>query len=43
MTVQERSATRLSAAQLQQFEEEGYLVVENVLDPERDIAPVVCA
>ena len=31
----------LSAAQRDRFAEEGYLVVEHVLDPERDIAPVV--
>lgn len=31
----------LSSAQRRQFEEEGYLVVENVLDPDRDIAPVM--
>lgn len=31
----------LTAAQRQQFEEEGYLVVEGVLDPERDIRPVM--
>lgn len=33
--------TGLSAAQLQQFADEGYLVVENVLDPARDFAPVM--
>ena len=31
----------LSAAQRTQFEQDGYLVVENVLDPERDIDPVM--
>ena len=31
----------LSATQLQQFADEGYLVVENVLDPARDFAPVL--
>ena len=31
----------LSAAQRQHFEEQGYLVVENVLDQERDIAPLM--
>jgi ectoine hydroxylase-related dioxygenase (phytanoyl-CoA dioxygenase family) len=31
----------LTAAQRQQFEAEGYLVVEDVLDPVRDIAPVI--
>jgi len=31
----------LSAAQRQQFEEEGFLVVEDVLDPARDFAPVM--
>jgi phytanoyl-CoA hydroxylase len=31
----------LSTAQLQQFADEGYLVVEDVLDPERDFAPVM--
>ena len=31
----------LSAAQLQQFADEGYLVIENVLDPARDFAPVL--
>jgi phytanoyl-CoA hydroxylase len=31
----------LSKEQLQQFAEEGYLVVEGVLDPERDFAPVL--
>ncbi|MDP8923324.1 MAG: phytanoyl-CoA dioxygenase family protein [Chloroflexota bacterium] len=30
----------LSAAQRQQFEEEGYLVVEDVLDPREDLQPV---
>ncbi len=30
----------LSAAQLEQFDREGYLVVENVLDPELDIEPL---
>jgi len=30
----------LSAAQLQQFDRDGYLVVENVLDPIADIAPL---
>lgn len=33
--------TGLSKAQLEQFAGEGYLVVENVLDPERDFAPVM--
>jgi phytanoyl-CoA hydroxylase len=32
---------RLSAAQQEQFSAEGYLVVEDVLDPELDIAPVI--
>lgn len=31
----------LSTAQLQQFADEGYLIVEGVLDPERDFAPVM--
>jgi len=31
----------LSAAQRQQFEEEGFLVVEDVFDPARDFAPVM--
>jgi len=31
----------LTPAQLAQFKEEGYLVVERVLDPDRDIAPVM--
>lgn len=31
---------RATTAQLRQFDQEGYLVVENVLDPARDIAPV---
>lgn len=31
----------LSFLQGRQFEEEGYLVVENVLDPGHDIAPVM--
>jgi len=31
----------LTRAQLQQFADEGYLVVENVVDPERDFAPVM--
>jgi phytanoyl-CoA hydroxylase len=31
----------LSSTQREQFEAEGYLVVEDVLDPERDIAPVM--
>jgi phytanoyl-CoA hydroxylase len=31
----------LNTAQLQQFAAEGYLVVEGVLDPERDFAPVI--
>jgi phytanoyl-CoA hydroxylase len=31
----------LSSAQRRHFEEEGYLVVENVLDPDCDIAPVM--
>ena len=30
----------LSAAQLEQFDREGYLVVENVLDPVHDLAPL---
>ena len=30
----------LSAAQLAQFDRDGYLVVESVLDPERDLAPL---
>ncbi|MGE3909136.1 MAG: phytanoyl-CoA dioxygenase family protein [Chloroflexota bacterium] len=30
----------LSAAQLEQFDREGYLVVENVLDPVKDIQPL---
>ena len=30
----------LSAAQLEQFDREGYLVVENVLDPKLDIEPL---
>lgn len=33
--------TGLSAQQREQFYEEGYLVVEDVLDPEEDIAPVI--
>lgn len=32
---------QLSKAQREQFGREGYLVVEDVLDPERDIAPVL--
>ena len=32
---------RLSTAQRQQFDDEGYLVVEDVLDPELDIGPVM--
>ena len=31
----------LTAAQRQQFEEEGYLVVEDVLDPREDVQPVL--
>ncbi len=31
----------LSAVQLQQFADEGYLIVEDVLDPTRDFAPVM--
>lgn len=31
----------LTAAQRQQFDEEGYLIVEDVLDPARDFAPIV--
>ena len=31
----------LTAAQVQQFNDEGYLVVENVLDPETDLKPVM--
>lgn len=31
----------LTPEQLRHFEEEGYLVVENVLDRDRDIAPVM--
>ncbi len=31
----------LASAQFRHFEEEGYLVVENILDPDRDIAPVI--
>jgi len=31
----------LTSAQLEQFTEEGYVVVEQVLDPDRDIAPVL--
>ena len=31
----------LSAAQCQQFEEQGFLVVEDVLDPARDFAPIM--
>ena len=31
----------LSAGQLGQLEEEGYVVVEDILDPDRDIAPVL--
>jgi hypothetical protein len=31
----------LTSAQLGQFKEEGYVVVEHVLDPDRDIAPVL--
>ena len=31
----------LTAAELTQFKEEGYVVVERVLDPDRDIAPVL--
>ena len=33
--------TRLTAAQIEEFNEQGFLVVENVLDPEEDIAPVI--
>jgi phytanoyl-CoA hydroxylase len=32
---------RLTAAQLQQFNDEGYLVVEDVLDPATDLQPVM--
>lgn len=32
---------RLTPAQLQQFEEDGYLVVEDVLDPQADLQPVL--
>src|SRR5574341_67681 len=31
----------LTPGQMRQFEEEGYLVVEDVLDPQHDIAPVM--
>jgi phytanoyl-CoA hydroxylase len=31
----------LSQAQLQQFEDDGYVVVEGVLDPDRDLGPVM--
>jgi phytanoyl-CoA hydroxylase len=31
----------LSPAQRRQFEEQGYVIVEGVLDPERDLAPVM--
>ena len=31
----------LTPAQRQQFETEGYIVVDNVLDPAREIAPVM--
>ena len=33
--------TRLDQASVEKFEEEGYLVVENLLDEERDIKPLV--
>jgi ectoine hydroxylase-related dioxygenase (phytanoyl-CoA dioxygenase family) len=33
--------TALNKAQLAQFEEEGYLVVRGLLDPERDLDPVI--
>jgi hypothetical protein len=31
----------LSAAQIEEFNEQGFLVVKDVLDPEEDIAPVI--
>ena len=31
----------LTAAQVARFEEEGYLVVEGLLDPRHDLAPVI--
>jgi hypothetical protein len=31
----------LNSAQLQQFAQEGYLVVDNVVDPERDFKPTI--
>ena len=40
-SVEEEIVARLSAAQREQFADEGYLVVEDVLDPVRDIAPVM--
>lgn len=36
-----RSGGALTASQLEQFEREGYLVVEDVFDVDRDLAPVV--
>ena len=33
--------TRLGHASIRKFEDEGYLVVENLLDDERDIQPLV--
>ena len=33
--------TAISDAQVKQFEEEGYLVIEDLLDPELDLKPVV--
>ena len=31
----------LTAEQVAQFQDEGYLVVDNLLDPERDLDPVI--
>ena len=31
----------LTAKQVQQFEDEGYLLVEGVLDPAKDLAPII--
>ncbi len=41
-TIRERSMhVRVDTTQRQQFADDGYLVVKNVVDPERDIAPVL--
>ena len=38
---QEVTVATLSAAQVQQFEDEGYLVVEGLFDPAEDLAPII--